>query len=93
MPWKYYRRSDQIYIWRTREAPSITEAWGKDLRYFDGGFFNWTSTLRRDSDVIDRKWDRGEMLRQLPKGKKVVDDIIKEKNKLAFVYNRVCFTL
>ncbi|XP_076804674.1 4-galactosyl-N-acetylglucosaminide 3-alpha-L-fucosyltransferase 9-like [Clavelina lepadiformis] len=83
MPWKYYRRSDQIYIWRTREAPSITEAWGKDLRYFDRVFFNWTSTLRRDSDVIDRKWDRGEMLRQLPKGKKVVDDIIKEKNKLA----------
>ncbi|XP_076807335.1 4-galactosyl-N-acetylglucosaminide 3-alpha-L-fucosyltransferase 9-like isoform X2 [Clavelina lepadiformis] len=83
MPWKYYR-SDQIYVWWARyETPSIIECWKNDLRYIDEGFFNWTQSYRHDADVIVGFSDRGQVLSKLSRGKKVVDDILKNKNKLA----------
>ena len=72
----------QVFIWWSMETPSIVELGGKDLRFFDN-FFNWTWTYRRDSDVVGSYGQRSGVIKNLNKGRKVVDQIIANKKKLA----------
>ena len=47
------------------------------------GFFNWTMTYRWDSDVTIPYGSRDEIVKNVARGKHVVDDIIRNKEKLA----------
>ncbi|XP_002128300.3 4-galactosyl-N-acetylglucosaminide 3-alpha-L-fucosyltransferase FUT6 [Ciona intestinalis] len=84
IPWRHYRDPNQLYVWWSAEGPGILQMEGRDLREFDGGFFNWTWTYRQNADVFRGYGYRGYILDFVPKGKQVVDEILKHKTKTAF---------
>ena len=92
MPWKHYRSPQQIFLWWTAENPAVLGAEGSDKWDAFDNFFNWTWTYRRDADVQWYYGYRGYAL-GLPRGKKVVDDIIASKKKLAiWIVSRCDYT-
>ena len=93
LPWKYYRSPDQIFIWWSAENPAVLAIEKPDNWDAFDNFFNWTWTYRRDADVLRNYGYRGNLLR-LPRGKKVVDDIIASKKKLAiWIVSRCSYTV
>ena len=69
-------------MWWSAENPAILKMETNDGNAFDN-FFNWTETYRRDADVRFNYGCRRDFINTLPRGKKVVDDIIAAKKKLA----------
>ena len=60
---------------------------GVDTRVFDTGFFNWTMTYRRDSDVYFPYYLKKTLMEELPRGRPVVDSIIRKKSKMAVSFD------
>ncbi|XP_063883121.1 alpha-(1,3)-fucosyltransferase C-like isoform X2 [Scylla paramamosain] len=47
------RRPEQVYVWLSMESPKWDGfSYGKILQFGRPGFFNWTSTYHRESDVM-----------------------------------------
>nr|CAB3247556.1 alpha-(1,3)-fucosyltransferase 6-like [Phallusia mammillata] len=83
-PYPYPRDPNQFFVWWSWENPWVVR-WMEhnDLRRHDNSFFNWTMTYRRDSDVYAPYYLLRNVYNNLPKGKKVVDDLIAAKKGLA----------
>ena len=83
------RDRDQVYVLWCIEPPWVVryfKGFGVDTRKFDVGFYNWTMTYRRDSDVYFPYYLKKTLMEELPRGKNVVDDIIRKKKKMAVSY-------
>lgn len=76
------RTVSQLYIWWCREPPTHVLTYPLDMNY-RRGFFNWTMTYRRDSDV-STPWDFTENVKSsLKKCNVTLAEIISKKNKTA----------
>ena len=92
LPWKYFRHPDQIFLWWSAENPAVLLAENSDNWSAYDNFFNWTWTYRRDADVLRNYGYRANAI-GLPRGTKVVDDIIASKKKLAiWIVSRCDYT-
>ena len=70
-------------MWWSAENPAVLATTKeKNWKAFDN-FFNWTWTYRRDAEILAKYGYRDDVISKLPRGKKVVDDIISSKKKLA----------
>jgi len=60
----------------------------RSLEEYDNGFFNWTMSYRLDADVYLPYYSMRQIYDSLPKGKAVVDAIVKRKIGIAvgFIY-------
>ena len=81
-----FRSSQQKFVWWSAETPvSVSNELhirNEAFKAFDG-FFNLTMTYRHDSGVYWGYGNRESLLKELPRGRSVVNSIMERKSNLA----------